>query len=441
MLLGRWGAFLVLFLLAWLISERASSKPWPPLTLLLVAVFASIGTTLPSSSNPLISTIKWGIFLCFLLFCGVVSNRVNAAQDVTILIVPLSWIFIAYIWFFPPSVFLLHSTSERLPGLFQRLFEIHQPRSANSWCSAVCRSSCIGSIWPAHSANSYSSPPPWVSGVWKSWRGDLAPPAADMIMMIGLALLRWKTPGSGMANRARLACIVLLVLVAVGQTDRVRRFFYKYPDASNLFESRQSYWEATNQSFRARRWMGTGFGVQTQQAESSLSFSTTGAFREQGSFFYGIREEVGYIRRRANHCRPPPARRTQRFFTSAFAGSRQAHVCPLSERRHALRHLRELPALSRQCRFSSVFLLPLHERALDVPGSSSTDLATTTPTLGQHMATQPTIQAATSGNRSLITHVRYRRIRPAGGAGIAGSTRRAPRSARHGARLGPPGAG
>lgn len=294
MLIGRWGAFLALCVLAWAIAEQASSKTWPPFTLLLIAAFASIGTTLASSSNPTVSGVKWGVFLGFLVFCGLVSARVNDAQDVKTLIIPLSWIFIAYIWAFPPSIFLFPQPLRGSLGYVNGFLK---------FTNAVGQFLVIGGLpiilYRLQQARTQRQQLFFTAtlglGCLEVLAGGSRAAAAALILMMGLAVVRWKTPGSGRANRVRLLCIVLLVLVTVLQTDRVRRFFYKYPDASNLFESRQSYWEATNQSFRSRQWMGTGFGVQTTQAGSGLSFSTTGTFREQGSFFYGLREEVGYI--------------------------------------------------------------------------------------------------------------------------------------------------
>ena len=294
MLIGRWGAFLALCVLAWAMAERAASKPWPPFTILLIAAFASIGTTLASSSNPTISAVKWGVFLGFLVFCGIVSARVNDAQDVSTLIVPLSWIFIAYIWVFPPSVFVFPQPLRGSLGYVNGFLK---------FTNAVGQFLVVGGLpiilYRLQQARTQRQQLFFTAtlglGCLVVLSGGSRAAAGALILMMGLAVARWKTPGKGTANRLRLLCIVLLILVTVLQTDRVRRFLYKYPDASNLFESRQSYWEATNQSFRSRQWMGTGFGVQTTQAGSGLSFSTTGAFREQGSFFYGLREEVGYI--------------------------------------------------------------------------------------------------------------------------------------------------
>lgn len=294
MLIGRWGAFLALCVLAWAMAERAPSKPWPPFTILLIAAFASIGTTLASSSNPTISAVKWGVFLGFLVFCGLVSARVNDAADVRTLIIPLSWIFIVYIWAFPPSIFLFPQPLRGSLGYVNGFLK---------FTNAVGQFLVVGGLpiilYRLQQARTQRQQLFFTAtlglGCLEVLAGGSRAAAAAMILIMGLAVVRWKTPGSGMANRLRLLCIVLLVMVTVLQTDRVRRFFYKYPDASNLFESRQSYWEATNQSFRTRQWMGTGFGVQTTQAGSGLSFSTTGSFREQGSFFFGLREEVGYI--------------------------------------------------------------------------------------------------------------------------------------------------
>lgn len=294
MLLGRWGALLALTGLAWIISERATRRPWPPLVILLMLTFGSIAFTLPSSNNPTISTIKWGVFLCFLIFCGTVFNRVNSAQDVATLIIPLSWVFIVFIWLFPPSVLVFPQPLRGSLGYFNGFLR---------FSNAVGQFLSIGGlplvVYRLNLAKTRRQQifftATLVLGVMEVLAGGSRAAAFAMVLTMGLALWRWKTPGSGRANQARLVCLALLVLIAVGQTDRVRRFFYKYPDASNLFESRQSYWEATNQSFRSNQWMGTGFGVQAQQAESSLSFSTTGAFREQGSFYLGIREEIGYL--------------------------------------------------------------------------------------------------------------------------------------------------
>jgi cell division protein FtsW (lipid II flippase) len=294
MLLGRWPALLALFTLAWVITERAPRKPWPPFTILLIGAFACIAVTLPSSSNPSISLLKWGVFFCFLLFCGIVFSRINSPQDVATLIIPLSWVFIVFIWLFPPSVFFFYQPLRSSLGYFNGFLRF--TNAAGQFLSIGGLPLLVYRLNLAKTQRQrlFITATLLLGSVEVLVSGSRAA-AFAMVLTMGLALLRWKTPGSGRANRARLACLVLLLLVAVGQTDRVRTFFYKYPDASNLFESRKSYWDATNRSFHSRQWMGTGFGVQAQQAESSLSFSTTGAFREQGSFFLGIREETGYL--------------------------------------------------------------------------------------------------------------------------------------------------
>ncbi len=294
MLLGRWPALLILFVLAWLITERAPRRPWPPLAVLLVGAFICIAFTLPSSNNPSISLIKWGVFLCFLLFCGTVFTRVNSTEDVAKLIIPLSWVFIVFIWLFPPSVFAFYQPLRSSLGYFNGFLKFTNATGQFLSIGGLPLIVYRLNLAKTHQQRLFFTATLGLGCLEVLASGSRAA-AFAMVFTMGLALLRWKTPGSGRASRARLACLLLLVLVAVGQTDRVRTFFYKYPDASNLFESRRSYWDATNQSFRSNQWMGTGFGVQAQQAESSLSFSTTGAFREQGSFFLGIREEIGYL--------------------------------------------------------------------------------------------------------------------------------------------------
>ena len=84
-------------------------------------------------------------------------------------------------------------------------------------------------------------------------------------------------------------------LVIPGQRERVQAFVYKYEGTTSVLESRARYWEQTKDSFRRRPLTGSGFGVQEQQAGAELSYASRGAFREQGSNYLGMLEEIGLL--------------------------------------------------------------------------------------------------------------------------------------------------
>lgn len=299
---GRWPALLAIFGLTLLTARSRHLRRWPTASLLYVLFFCSVISYQPLSSNPPISIAKWLVFFLFLLFCSLFYARVNSREDALQSLRPLISFFLIFIWIAVPAAFYfpqrsayghMHSflTFSGSLGAFLVLFGIpavmyrlETARNREQWLLQLA--TLVLAVYIIYASGSRAS-------------------AFGAILVLGIALLRWKGLGGGALQWkglgggaglfAKVLIIIGAILLAPGEGDRLKAFLYKYPTAGGVLESRIPYWQDTTAAFQKRLWLGAGFGVQEQLAGSELGFTSPTGFREQGSSYLGMLEELGIL--------------------------------------------------------------------------------------------------------------------------------------------------
>lgn len=293
-LIGRWG--ILLGALAWTLQliGRSRLHAQTELSMALVMAFGGVACTLPMSNNPLVSAAKWGVFALFLVLCFLLASQLRDSRDVVVLLQPLLWIFLGIIVLTPLSTFvypqrLFHfgyiNGFLRNPnglGLFLVIFGLPTALFLLETSGRHQRSQLLGLGFTV------------TATVLLVLSGSRAA-AIPAVVYLAIAFWRWRGLRGAMAPVIKVGTLALVLFAFMGQSDSVRAFLLKYPDAQSFLQSRHSHWAATLDAFERNPWFGTGFGVQTQQAQMRLSYRSSGEFREQGSAYLGLLEEVGLI--------------------------------------------------------------------------------------------------------------------------------------------------
>jgi O-antigen ligase len=115
----------------------------------------------------------------------------------------------------------------------------------------------------------------------------------SMFLLIGARRYRTLVMGLGLL-------IAILLNVSLLSPERFQSasddFLYKNGERGNLMNSRQQPWERSLRSFRDHPWLGLGFGVADNSAESRLDYVTNGhQTRERGSSYLTILETTGAV--------------------------------------------------------------------------------------------------------------------------------------------------
>ena len=296
MLLGRWPCLFAISGLVFLtvVATPRRLRPLPWLSGIYLLIFVWIASTIPYSSNSTVSLAKWLVYFTFLVFCALFFAQIRRREDAVWVLTPLIWLFVGFIWLIPPSVFVFP----------QRLFsDLGSVNGFLLFSNALGQFMVLfglpGCLFAA--AHARSQRQRWLFTATVLLAGVLVfasgarTGAFAMVLVYGLAFWRWRSWEGQWAAPAKVAILLIALLMVPGNIDRIRRFVLKYPTATGLLESRYSYWDATTRSFEDNLWAGTGFGVQEQQATSQLSFNTRGQFREQGSTYLGMLEETGLM--------------------------------------------------------------------------------------------------------------------------------------------------
>ncbi len=293
-LMGRWGALLAIVGLTLITARPRHVSRWPPVSFLLTLAFFNLILLLPFSVNVVISTAKWGVFGLFLLFCGLYFGRVNNREELRQVLGPLIGFFVVFIWASVPADLFFQSRNSlgnmkgmltftgslgaflAVFGIPAVLYKIETTRDNRR--RLMYGATLAVALYLVAASGSRIS-------------------ALGAILVLGLALIRWKGLNSRSATAGKVLLILFALLMVPGQQQRIKAFIYKYPGSTTLEDARGSYWRATKSAFRARPWTGSGLGVQAQQQEvkSRLSFVSTGRFREQGSSYLGMLEELGIL--------------------------------------------------------------------------------------------------------------------------------------------------
>lgn len=296
MLMGRWPSLFAIAGLIFLtvVATPRRLRPLPWLNALYILLFIAIALTIPYSNNSTVSLAKWLVYFTFLVFCGLFFTQIRHREDAIWVITPLIWLFVGIIWLVPPSVFVFPQR------LFAQLSSINgYLQFSNALGQFMVLFGLPGTLFAA--ANARSPRLRWLFTATVALAGLLVfasgarTGAFTMVLIYGLAFWRWRTWNGRWVAPAKVAILLVALLMMPGNLDRIHRFILKYPTAVGVLESRVAYWDATQRSFQENLWTGTGFGVQEQQASTRLSFNTRGRFREQGSTYLGLLEETGLL--------------------------------------------------------------------------------------------------------------------------------------------------
>jgi O-antigen ligase len=264
------------------------------MTGLFTMTFLWCGVSIIESVNPPLAFAKWAVFLIFLFFCGAYSTMMENRRDILSTLYPFIYFFIFYIWATLASISFFPQPLRGHMGYING-FMVFAP--ALGHFLAAFGIPAILFMLPARQ-----------SWEWKifflltlvlafalTYKSGSRAGTFTASLIIVLALLRWKKGEDFSFLKGAVICGFLLVVLGMPSLEGYFwRFLFKYPDETDLLLSRADFWDATFNAFRERPFFGYGFGVQEQLIGMGLGFFTIG-FREQGSTFLGLLEEVGII--------------------------------------------------------------------------------------------------------------------------------------------------
>ena len=299
---GRWIALAGIagfVFLRWFLSQsilffQSQELPLTRLGFLFILTYSWLAISIIGSVNPPLSLAKWGVFLVFLLFCAVYSALLKRREDLVLTLHPLIVIFAGLIWFTPISAryfpqplqssmgyingFLVFTNALGqflaafgIPALLYMLTRC-LTRKMRIFLTITLFLAVFLTIYSGSRAGTFSS-----------------------FFILGIALWRWRRDERFAFLKVTLFCIgFLFIFMNTHIGEHFFRLLYKYPDESVILASRVDFWQRTLESFQERPYWGFGFGVQKQMADLPIGFFTIG-FREQGSTYYGLLEEVGLV--------------------------------------------------------------------------------------------------------------------------------------------------
>ncbi len=302
MIAGRWMALAIIagfVFLRWSLSQSipffySQQRLFTRLGFLFILTYSWLGISIIESVNPPLSFAKWGVFLIFILFCAAHSYFLKRREDLILTLHPFFIIFAGLIWFTPISTRYFPQPIQSSLGyingflvftdaLGQFLAAFGIPALLFMLTRRLARMTRIFltiSLFLAVFLTIYSGSR---AGTFSSF------------LILGVALWRWRR-----GQRFAFLKVTLFVfwisffLVTPHIEKNISDFFYKYPGESDILASRVGVWQRTLESFQERPFLGSGFGVQKQMADQEVGFFTIG-YREQGSTYYALLEEVGLL--------------------------------------------------------------------------------------------------------------------------------------------------
>ncbi len=262
--------------------------------ILFISAFCWLGISILESVNPPLSFSKWGVFLFFLLFCASYSNLLKNREDLVLTLFPFIVFFVVFVWmtlisarFYPQP---LKSSVGYING-----FLIFAP-AVGHFLTAFGTPGILYIL--AHSLGKKMRIFLIITlflGVFLTIYSGSRAGTFTTFFILGMALIKWRRERSFAFLKVTVFCIALFFIIVSPRVDeQFLQFLYKYPDESEIFASRKDFWQRTVDSFEERPLWGFGFGVQKQHADQPVGFFTIG-FREQGSTFLGLLEEVGLV--------------------------------------------------------------------------------------------------------------------------------------------------
>jgi O-antigen ligase len=302
MIAGRWLALFAVaggILVHWLLSKSISlSSPHrgslTGLEIMFLLSFSWLGISIVESVNPPLSFSKWGVFLIFSFFCAAYSNLLETKNDLVASLHPFIFFFVGFIWLTPLSTQFYPQRLQSSLGIINGflvftnalghfltafgtpavLFLLARQggRKKRFLLVLTLVLSVLLTIYSGSRAGTFTS-----------------------FFILGLALWKWRKDQRFGFLKATLFCAgILFIFIAPRMDQYLFQLLYKYPEQSDILASRMDFWERTLESYHERPLWGSGFGVQQQHAGMPVGFFTIG-FREQGSTYYGLLEEVGLL--------------------------------------------------------------------------------------------------------------------------------------------------
>ncbi len=302
MIAGRW---LALFAISggisvhWLLSKSISLSSsrrgsLTGLEIMFLLSFSWLGISIVESVNPPLSFSKWGVFLIFSFFCAAYSTLLENKNDLMASLNPFIVFFVAFIWLIPLSTQFYPQRLQSSLGIINGflvftnalghfltafgtpavlfLLARQDGRKKRLFLVLTIALSVLLTVYSGSRAGTFTS-----------------------FFILGLALWRWRKGQRFGFLKATLFCAgIFFILVTPRMDQYLFQLLYKYPEQSDIFASRLDFWERTLESYHERPLWGSGFGVQQQHAGMPVGFFTIG-FREQGSTYYGLLEEVGLL--------------------------------------------------------------------------------------------------------------------------------------------------
>lgn len=116
---------------------------------------------------------------------------------------------------------------------------------------------------------------------------------SSMFMLVGAR--RYRTLLMGVSLFAAIMLNLFLVTPERFQAA-ADTLLYKTGERGNLLDSRQKPWQRSLRNFRDHPWLGLGFGVADNSAESQFTYATQGHLtRERGSSYLTMLETTGAV--------------------------------------------------------------------------------------------------------------------------------------------------
>ena len=299
MLIGRW---IILFLVAgfvllrwFMTSDYSIHSAFRHLSLKgsFILAFLWCGTSIVESVNPPLALAKWTVFVIFLLICSAYSGFVQTREEILSILYPFALFFIFYIWLTPAGVFYFPQPLRGDIGYING-FMVFAPALGHFLASFGVPSLLFMMTRAERVKFRAFLGLTLLGGLLLIFKSGSRSAAFTTAGILTIALLRWKGDERLSFLKGTLICVLAAAVISFPNLGEFGwGFLMKYPE-TELLSSREEFWGNALRAFWERPHFGYGFGVQEQLQGMPVGFFSIG-WREQGSTFYGLLEEVGIV--------------------------------------------------------------------------------------------------------------------------------------------------
>lgn len=302
MIAGRWIVLFIVVGLAlarWLLTGSGMNPHVKQgrLTVLgsaFILSYSWLGISTLDSVNPPLSFLKWLVFLLFLAFCAAHSTLLRSRRDLVLTLYPFILVFVVFIWLTPAATRYYPQPLQDSMGHING-FLVFAPALGHFLAAFGIPGVLFMLTHPMRKEIKLFLIATLLLAILLTFYSGSRTGVLTVFFVLGLALFRWRPSQRLAFLKVAFICFLFLFLLMTPKVGaNFSRFLYKYPDESELFLSRTNFWARTLEAFQERPVLGYGFGVQKQLAGMRVGFFTIG-FREQGSTYYGLLEEVGLV--------------------------------------------------------------------------------------------------------------------------------------------------